>query len=189
MTSAGVVAGAVLLAALGALGAYALMLYNALVTLRNNVERAWANVDVILKQRSDELPNLVAIVKGYAAHEKALFEHVAAARSRLASAAGAHEKAGPSEALTEDFRRIVAIAEAYPDLKANENFLALQKRLSAIEDVLADRREFYNESVATWNTRIQEVPEVILAKRLRFAPREYFKAEGADREAVRLNAG
>lgn len=166
-----VVIGLVLLA----LVIWAILLYNRLVTLENATERAWANVDVILKQRNDEVPNLVATVKGYAAHEKALFESVTHARAILASGARRDEKAAASVELSADVVRLFAVAEAYPDLKANENFLALQKRLSSLEDLLADRREFYNQSVVLFNTRIREIPDMWVAARMRLAPKPYFR--------------
>lgn len=161
-----------------ALALWIVLLYNRLVTLENRVAQAWANVDVILKQRADEVPNLVATVQGYASHERALFENVARARATLVSgAASVPEKADASEALTQDTRRLFAIAEAYPDLKASDSFLALQKRISGLEDMLADRREFYNHSVVLFNTRIREIPDVWVAQRMRLAPKEYFRAD------------
>jgi LemA protein len=161
-----------------ALAVWAILLYNRLVTLGNRTEQAWANVDVILRQRSDEVRNLVATVKGYAAHEKQLFEDVAKARAAIADAAtGRAAKAQASDALTENAARLIAVGEAYPELKASDNFLALQKRLSSLEDMLADRREFYNHSVVLFNTRIQEIPDVWLAQRMRLAPKQYFKAD------------
>lgn len=166
-----------------ALVIWVVLLYNRLVTLDNATERAWANVDVILKQRNDEVPNLVATVKGYAAHERALFESVANARAVLAGRAPRNEKAAASEELSADVARLIAVGEAYPDLKANENFLALQKRLSALEDLLADRREFYNQSVVLWNTRIREIPDVWVARRMDAKPKQYFRV-GEDEAAV-----
>ncbi len=164
-----------------ALLTYGVLLYNALVSARNNCDRAWANVDVILMQRNDEVPNLVATVKAYAAHEKSLLETVTEARATIAAHPSVPQMAAASAQLSESVTRLFAIAEAYPDLKANENFLALQKRLSSLEDVLADRREFFNESIATYNTRIQEFPEALLARRLGFTGRDYFQADGAAR--------
>ena len=163
-----------------ALVIWVVILYNRLVTLDNATERAWANVDVILKQRNDEVPNLVAAVKGYAAHEKALFESVTQARAVLAGRAPRDEKAAASDELSNDVARLIAVAEAYPDLKANENFLALQKRLSGLEDLLADRREFYNQSVVLYNTRIREIPDIWVARRMNAKPKAYFKADASD---------
>ena len=163
-----------------ALVIWVIILYNRLVTLDNATERAWANVDVILKQRNDEVPNLVAAVKGYAAHERALFESVTHARTVLASRASRGDKAAASEELSADVVRLFAVAEAYPDLKANENFLALQKRLSSLEDLLADRREFYNQSVVLYNTRIREIPDMWVAQRMNAQPKQYFRADAGD---------
>ena len=164
-----------------ALAIWVLSLYNRLVGLRNAADRAWANVDVVLKQRNDEVPNLVAVVKGYAAHERAVIEDVTAARAGVQAGASVGSKAAASEQLTQGVQRLLAVAEAYPDLKADEHFLALQKRLSALEDLLADRREFYNESVRLYNTRIQEMPDALLARRMGLQARVYFVAEGGDR--------
>jgi LemA protein len=163
-----------------ALGIWIILLYNRLVSLDNAAARAWANIDVILRQRSDELRNLVVVVKGYASHEKGLFEHVATARAAVSGGASLPEKAQASAELSNDFVRLVAIAEAYPDLKANENFLALQKRISGLEDLLADRREYYNQSVVLFNTRIREIPDTWLAQRMRLTPKEYFQADATD---------
>jgi len=166
---------------------WVILLYNRLVSLENNVDRAWANVDVVLKQRSDEVRNLEATVKGYAAHEKTLLEHVAKARAMAASdSASVGDKARADAELRADVPRLLAVAEAYPDLKASENFLALQKRLSGLEDLLADRREFYNHSVVLFNTRIREIPDVWLATRMRLAPKTYFRADAGDAGAPRL---
>ncbi|HWG89823.1 MAG TPA: LemA family protein [Candidatus Thermoplasmatota archaeon] len=165
-----------------ALLVYVVVLYNSLVRVRNNVDRAWANVDVILQQRSDEVPNLVNTVKGYAAHEKTVLEEVTRARAHLTDARGSPAAlAAASAELSAAFTHVFAVAEAYPQLKASDNFLALQKRISSLEDILADRREFYNDSVAIHNTRIQEFPDLLLANQMRLTPREYFKAEGAAR--------
>ena len=165
---------------------WGIILYNRLVTLENNVDRAWANVDVILKQRSDEVRNLEATVKGYAAHEKALIEHVARARATLGGNASVSDKAAADGELRQDLPRLIAVAESYPELKASESFLALQRRLSDLEDVLADRREFYNHSVVLFNTRIREIPDMWLAAQMRLQPKVYFRAEGDDRAAPAL---
>ena len=171
----------VALLALAALALWLLALYNRLVALRNDVDRAWANVDVVLKQRNDEVPNLVAVVKGYATHERETLEAVARARADVAGPGALPDRAAASEQLTTGVRQLFAVAERYPDLKADQSYLALQRRLSALEDLLADRREFYNERVRLWNTRIQEMPDTLLARRMMAKPRDYFRAEGADR--------
>lgn len=155
---------------------------NRITTLQNATERAWANVDVVLQQRGDEVPNLVAAVRGYAQHEAATLARLAAdvAASRSGPPAS---RAGPSERVTAALPRLVAVAQAYPALKADASFLALQRRLSALEDLLADRREFYNESVRLYNTRIAVVPDVWLARRMRVVARQYFQAEPGRRAA------
>lgn len=167
-----VVAGVVLLVVLG----WLVLLYNRFVALDNAAERAWANVDVILRQRSDEVRNLEAVVKGYASHERALLEHVAHARATLAGDAGVRAKAEADAQLRMDLPRLIAVAESYPDLKANEGFLALQKRITSLEDILADRREFYNHSVVIFNTRIREIPDTWMAQAMRLRAKAYFTA-------------
>lgn len=156
---------------------WAILLHNRLVALENATERAWANVDVALRQRSDEVRSLASAVQAYAAHEKALFDEVARVRATLASDAAPPRKAQADATLTSDVTRLVAVAESYPPLRANESFLALQRRIRALEDILADRRAYYNESVTVYNTRIREVPDAWLARALRFRPKEHFRAD------------
>src|ERR1700758_1085070 len=142
---------------------YVVMLYNELVRLRNDNDRAWANIDVLLKQRHDEIPNLVATVKGYMQHERQTLEAVTQARAASMSAASVGQKAQADLMMTGALRGLFAVAENYPELKANENFLKLQNRISELEERIADRREFFNDDVNTYNTRIAQLPEVFLA--------------------------
>jgi LemA protein len=163
---------------------YVVMLYNELVRLRNDNDRAWANIDVLLKQRHDEIPNLVETVKGYMQHERQTLEAVARARATAISAASISQKAQADLLLTGALRGLFAVAENYPQLKANENFLRLQNRISELEERIADRREFFNDDVNTYNTRINQIPEVFLASFMELKPREMFKAQEEDRRLV-----
>src|SRR5438874_5906007 len=131
-------------AAIAIVGGAPVLIYNSLVRLQNNVAKAWANIDVLLKQRNDEVPNLVAVVKGYAAHEREALQAVVAARAATVAAGGVDAKATAHDDLTTALGALFAVAERYPDLKADASYLALQRRLTAIEDSIAERREFYN---------------------------------------------
>ena len=145
---------------------YAVMLYNGLVQLKHNVTRAWANIDVLLRQRHDELPKLVETCKQYMQYEQETLTKVMEARSRVqaAQASGDMRSLGQAEGgLRSTVGRLFALAEAYPELKANQTFQQLQTRISALEDAIADRREFYNESVNVNNVRIEQIPASVLA--------------------------
>jgi len=146
----------------GAIG-YLLMLYNGLIAVKNNVDKAWANIDVLLKQRHDELPNLMEVCKGYMKYEGDTFERVTKARSLYSQAQTVDQKVEASATMTSAVGRLLATAENYPELKANNNFMQLQTRISELESQIADRREFYNDSVNVFNIRIQEMPDALLA--------------------------
>lgn len=163
---------------------YGTILYNELVRLRNDTDRAWANIDVLLKQRHDEIPNLVETVKGYMAHEKATLETVTQARVQSMSAASIGEKAQADAFTTLALQNLFAVAENYPQLKANENFLRLQNRISELEERIADRREYFNDDVYTYNTRLCQMPEACIAWLSSLKPRELFKVADVDRTAV-----
>lgn len=165
---------------------YATILYNELVGLRNENDRAFANIDVLLKQRHDEIPNLVSCVKGYMNHERQTLEAVAQARTASIGAASISQKAQADLRLTVALHALFAVAERYPDLKANQNFLALQKRISELEERIADRREFFNDDVATYNTRIAQVPEVFLARPMKLRPRQLFQVTEQERQQVEI---
>ena len=146
---------------------YGVLVYNNLVSVRNNVARAWANIDVLLKQRHDELPKLMEVCRGYKQFEQETLVRVADARAQVAQAREAHNIAalGPAEAqLRAGVARVFALAEAMPELKANQNFLQLQGRITALEDSIADRREFYNESVNVNNVRVEQFPDLFVAR-------------------------
>lgn len=156
--------------------------YNRIVRLENEADRSWANIDVALKQRNDELPNLVSTVKGYAKHERGLFERITKLRTSIMKRKGPASKAQASEELSETLASLFAVAENYPDLKANETFMALQKRISGIEDLIADRREHYNSSTTIYNTRIQEFPNNLVASLFKKNKRELFRTDAGDVE-------
>lgn len=166
--------------------AYIIILFNELVRLRNDNDRAWANIDVLLKQRHDEIPNIVACVKGYMEHERQTLEAVTQARAASMSAASIPQKAQADLFLTGALRSLFAVAERYPDLKANQNFLALQNRISELEERIADRREFFNDDVNTYNTRIGQIPEVFLASLMSLRPRQLFQVSDSDRQQVEV---
>ena len=158
--------------------------YNGLIRRRNQIENAWSQIDVQLKRRLDLIPNLVETVKGYAAHERGTLEAVVQARnSAIAAPNTPQAQAQADNVLTGALRQVFALSEAYPDLKANQNFLALQEELTATEGRVAYARQFYNDSVLTYNNKIQQVPTNILANMLNFEEREYFETEDAARVA------
>ena len=157
--------------------------YNRLVALRQNANQAFADIDVQLKQRQDLVPNLVETVKGYAAHESGTLEAVTAARAAAASATGVQDKVQAENALSGALRQLFAVAEAYPDLKANTNFIRLQDELTDIENKLAAARRFFNNTVSEFNASIQQFPAVLIAGAMGFQPRSFFDL-GEDRAAA-----
>src|SRR5271169_2548423 len=165
---------------------YIVILYNELVRLRNDNDRAWANIDVLLKQRHDEIPNLVETVKGYMQHEQQTLEAVTQARSASMNATSIGEKAQADVLMTGALRGLFAVAENYPQLKANENFLKLQTRISELEERIADWREFFNDDVNTYNTRIAQIPEVFVASFMELKPRSMFQVSDEDRRQVQV---
>ncbi len=166
---------------------YLWSLYNGLVSLKTQIEEAWSQIDVQLKRRADLIPNLVESVKGYAKHEKSVFTEVTRARSAMLGAKTLEKKAEASDTLTNALGKIFAIAEAYPQLKANENFVQLQKELSDTEDKVAYSRQYYNTTVLDYNTRIRVFPNSLLAKNLGFSEKEFFGATEAERKPVKVN--
>jgi LemA protein len=170
---------------IGTIG-YVLSIYNGLVALKTAIARAWANIDVLLKQRHDELPKLVKTCEGYMQHERAVFDKLSEARGALLKARGVAERAEAEGMITRALGQIFAVAEAYPDLKANQSFLQLQSRISDLENQIADRREFYNDTVTTFNTRIQQIPYTFVAGWMTLSPAELFKVEESDRQDVEI---
>ena len=165
--------------------------YNAIVALRNRIAKAWANIDVALKQRHDTLPNLVTAVRGLMAFEQGVLEEVTAARAAYRSDAPIPDQAATSAATTEAVRHLFAVVENYPEVQSAANVLSLQAEVARLEDVIADRRELYNDSVYRYNTRIQQLPANLLAAVLGWRPEPFFTSDEADRErpAVELRAG
>ena len=159
-------------------------IYNGLIALKNAIARSWANIDVLLKQRHDELPKLVKTCEGYMQHERAVFDRLSEARGALLRAQTVGQRAEAENLLTKALGQVFAVAEAYPDLKANQGFLQLQGRISEIETQIADRREYYNDTVATFNTRLGQIPDKWVAGWLSLVPADLFHAEPADREDV-----
>ncbi|MCB1548578.1 MAG: LemA family protein [Hyphomicrobiaceae bacterium] len=174
-----IVLGVIVLAAL-----WLLTSYNGLVTLRQRVRQAFADIDVQLKQRHDLIPNLVETVKGYAKHEKDTLENVIRLRNAAASASGPAAQAAAEGALQAGLRQLFALAEAYPDLKANENFKQLQLDLSDIENKIASARRFFNNSVSEYNATRESFPAVLIANSFGFAPHDFFNLDEAERKAV-----
>lgn len=156
---------------------YVLLQYNGLVSLRNRVEAAWAQIDVQLKRRWDLIPNLVETVKGYASHERETLEAVIQARNAATTATSPASAAQSDNILTGALRQLFAVAEAYPDLKANTNFLQLQEELTGTEGRIAYARQYYNDSVQKFNTKVQTVPASIIANMFSFKEKEYFEPE------------
>jgi LemA protein len=171
----------VVLVVLAALAAVAI--YNRLVRLRNRAENSWAQVDVQLRRRYDLIPNLVEAVKGYAAHERGTFEEVTQARTAAQQAKGVAEQAEAENVLTAAIGRLFAVAEAYPQLRATENFQQLQTQLAEVEQKIAVARQVYNDTVLSYDNALETVPTNIIASLFGFRPQAYFETEGAAREA------
>jgi LemA protein len=165
---------------------WAILSYNGLVSKRNRVDNAWSQIDVQLKRRHDLIPNLVETVKGYAAHERQTLEAVTQARANAINAQGPANQAQAENVLTGALKSLFAVSEAYPDLKANQNFLNLQEELTSTEDRIAYSRQFYNDSVLTYNTKIQQFPSVVIANMFNFDERDFFDAEPGDTEPVQV---
>ncbi len=172
----------VFVAILVVIGLIVVGMYNGLVQLRVRADNAWSDIDVQLKRRHDLIPNLVETVKGYAAHEKGTFENVARYRSAAMAATSAPDRAQAEGQLTQALRGLLAVAESYPDLKANAQFQSLQNSLSEIEDALQNARRYYNAVVRDFNTKIQSFPSNIIAGMFNFQQRQFFEiADAADR--------
>jgi LemA protein len=174
----------VLLGLLAVLVVYAIITYNGLVALRARVNQAFADIDVQLKQRHDLIPNLVETVKGYAAHERGTLEAVVEARNAAVAAHGPAQQASAEAALSGAVGRLMALAEAYPELKANTNFLQLQEELGNTEDKLAAARRFFNNAVSEYNAAIEAFPAVLFARPLGFASREFFDVGESERQRL-----
>jgi LemA protein len=165
---------------------YAITLYNGLIGVRADIDKAWSNIDVLLKQRYDEITRLVEVCKGYMQHERETLQAVTEARTRFVDAVTVAQKADASGGMTTSVQRLLVAAERYPELKASENFLAVQKRITELENQIADRREFYNDAVNHFNVRIQEMPDAMIAQTMKLQARSMFHARGAERVAPEL---
>lgn len=161
--------------------------YNGLVRARKRVEEAWSGIDVQLRRRASLLPNLEEVVKGYAAHEREVFEEVARARSALQKAGGANESASANETVSQAFIRMFAVAENYPQLRASDSFIALRGDLADVEEKIAFARQFYNRNVLAYNTRLETYPDALIARNFAFALAEFFEADPETRSDVRMN--
>ena len=180
-----IVALVVILAMVGVF-VYLTTIYNSLVRLKNDIDKAWANIDVLLKQRHDELPKLIETCKGYMQYEQKTFQLVTEARTSFTKASSVSEKAQADNLISGALKSLFAVAENYPELKANNNFMQLQKRISELEEKLADRREFFNDDVNTYNIRIQQIPDVFLAGLMHLQHRDLFKVTEEDRQDVEV---
>jgi len=170
---------------------YLVVIYNNLVSLKHGVSKAWSNIEVLLKQRHDELPKLVEVCRQYMGYEQETLERVMQARSQVASAQQAHDVKGLGAAegmLRMGLGQLFAVAEDYPELKANENFRHLQQRISGLENAIADRREYYNESVNRNNVRIEQFPDVIVARLFGFGPFDLLQFDAAETADVDIKA-
>lgn len=173
----------IILAVLGAVVLWAIFAYNSFVTLVNRTKEAWADIDVQLKRRYDLIPNLVEAVRGYAKHESSVFEKVTQARSQAMQAGTVHDKEVADNMLTGALKSLFAVSEAYPDLKANQNFLSLQAELSDTENKIQAARRFYNGNVRDLNTKIEIFPNNIIAGMFKFAKQEFFELDENDSAA------
>jgi LemA protein len=168
---------------------YFITIYNGLVRLRNDLDKAWANIDVLLKQRHDELPKLIETCKGYMQYEQKTFQLITEARSAFMRASTVAEKAQADNFITGALKSLSAVAENYPELKADNNFMQLQNRISDLEEKIADRREFFNDDVNTYNIRIRQLPDVFIAHIMSLQPKDLFKVAEEDRRDVEVKLG
>lgn len=169
------------------LAIYGVSMYNRIQVLENRFKNAWSQIDVQLKRRNDLIPNLVETVKGYAAHEKEVFEKVSEARSQMLQAGTVTEKAQASNALSAALRSVFAIAENYPDLKASQNFQMLQQQLSEIESKIAYARQFYNDSVLQYNNALETFPGTLFAGPMGKKPQTYFEVPETERQVPKVS--
>ena len=167
--------------------AYAFTIYNSLISLKENIKKSWANVDVILEQRHDEIPKLISVCESYAQFEKGILDQLMKARENYFEAKGVSKKAAASGEVSAALGGLFAIAESYPELKTNEHFMNLQNRIAHMEETLADRREFYNDSANNYNIRVQQIPDVIIAGFLHYQKEELFQVSERDRQDVKID--
>jgi LemA protein len=169
--------------------AYVVMIFNGLIAVKNDIAKAWANIDILLKQRHDELSKLLDVCKGYMDFERDTLQKITQARSLYQQAISVDQKAQADQSMTSALRGFFAVAENYPQLKANDNFTRLQVRITELESQIADRREFYNDSVNTFNIRIQQMPDTFVASFMSLTSQPMFKVEEADKADVPMAFG
>jgi len=178
--------GSLLVIGLIVLIAYVVGVYNMLVRLANNIDKAWSNIDVILKQRHDELPKLVEVCNSYMTHERETLESVTKARTAYSTGLNIDDKAQAENQIVGALGKLFAVAEQYPDLKANQEFLAIHQRISALENTIADRREFYNDSVNLYNIAIEQIPTIWVAQEVGYNARPLLTVAPSDRKDMKL---
>jgi LemA protein len=166
---------------------YVIVIYNGFVALKNNINQDWSNIDVLLKQRYDELPKLIKVCEGYMQHEQKTLEAVVKARSQINSAKSDNQRIQAQNMLTDTLKSLFMVVERYPDLKADTGFRQLSNRISELEDQIADRRELYNASVTIFNTRIDQFPDLIVARTFNFSGRDLWEIDPAQREDVAVS--
>lgn len=176
----------VLVIAVIAIAGYIISIYNGLISLNNNIKKSLGNINVLLKQRTDEIPKLVNSVKGYMKHERGVLTSLTKARTDIMKAKTLSQKAAANNMISEALKTVFAVAENYPKLRASENFMQLQQRISGIENEIADRREFYNDSVNNFNIRIQSFPDMYVASRLKYKSQQMFEISVADKKDVKI---
>ncbi len=186
MLGVGILIGLVVILFVVGIFIYLITIYNSLIRLKNDINKSWSNIDVLLKQRHDELPKLIETCKGYMQYEQSTFQMITAARTAFMQASTVGQKAQADNMMSGALKSLFAVAENYPELKANNNFLQLQKRISELEERIADRREFFNDTTNTYNIRIQQLPDVFIAKMLSLQPHELFKVAEEDRRDVEI---
>ena len=162
-------------------------IYNGLIHVKENIKKSWANIDVLLMQRSDEIPKLIKVLKSFAKHEKKMFDNVMVARKSYLSANSITQKADADNQISDALKSVFALSEAYPELRSNENFLNLQDRISGLENEISDRRELYNESVNNYNIRIQSLPDVVIANAMGLDQEEMFQVNDLKKKDVDIN--
>jgi LemA protein len=178
--------GTLLVMGLVTLIAYVVGIYNMLVRLANNIDKAWSNIDVILKQRHDELPKLVEVCNSYMTHERETLEAITKARNAYGAGQDIDDKAQAENQIVGALGKLFAVAEQYPDLKANQEFLAVHQRISALENTIADRREFFNDSVNLYNIAIEQIPTLWVAQQVGYSARPLLTVAPSDRKDMRL---
>ncbi len=166
---------------------YTIVIYNGFIAMKNSIERDWSNIDVMLKQRYDELPKLIKVCEGYMQHEQKTLEAVIKARSAVGSAGSENQKLAAQNALSETLKSLFMVVERYPELKADTGFRQLSNRITELEDQNADRRELVNAAVTIYNTRLEQFPDVIVARLFNFTARQLWKIDAAHRQDVEVN--